>query len=110
MKKIDSNEYMILIAVMGDRAREIYNDEIRISVLEENQGKVVFGVNWCCMGTVKSTKAVEFAHSLVKESELADKLNALNLVVDWGLIGSIKDREAYERRYKEIKEMIEKMA
>lgn len=109
--RLSNQEYRILIDVLNSRARELYDGDVRItseSVWETKE--VTFQVNWCCMGSVDSTKAIEFAKALTVEARLADNMNNLNVICDWELEDTIKGRDGYKEKFNQLKALIEKMA
>lgn len=78
--------------------REEYH--LNVYTLDEEENKpLVYGVNWCAMGTQTAATAKEFAQGLMHAVEIAEALNSLELVIDWEG-DDVKVKEDMREEYK----------
>ena len=86
MKKINVRTGRIISQALGTLREENHLDIYTIK--DEIDEPLVYGVNWCAMGTQTAEATREFAKGLQKAAEIAEALNSLELVVDWNTEGS----------------------
>ena len=81
MKKINIRTENIILNALGTLRAEKH---LNIYTIQDDVDKpLVYGINWCAMGTqsVEATKV--FANDLVQATKIAEALNSLELVTDW---------------------------
>ncbi len=81
MKKINLRTARLISTALATLRTEYHLDIYTIE--DEIDKPLVYGINWCTMGTQTVEVAKDFAKGLTRATEIAEALNSLELVVEW---------------------------